>query len=282
MNESVVPTQTLPTKRDLFGVGVSATTYADVVDAVISAAKERRGLAVTALATHGLMEAVHNADFGVVVNGLDIVTPDGQPLRWALNSLHGAGLTDRVYGPDLTRAVLAAMEREGLHAFFFGSTPETLDLLVSAVHATHPNLVIAGVQADRFREATPEEDRADVERITSSGAHVVFCGRGCPRQERWVRAHRESLAMPSLAVGAAFDYLAGNLQRPPKWMQDHGLEWLARLIQEPRRLWRRYLVTNAQFIWHFVIARSGIARSKKVNGSARSSASPTSSSKKEQ
>jgi exopolysaccharide biosynthesis WecB/TagA/CpsF family protein len=223
------------------------------------------------------MEAVHDADFGTVVNGIDIVTPDGQPLRWALNSLHQSGLTDRVYGPDLTRAVLAAMELQGLKAFFFGSTTETLELLVKAVHATHPELVIAGVQADRFREATPEEDRADVERITTSGADVVFCGRGCPRQERWVRAHRESLAMPSLAVGAAFDYLAGNLQRPPKWMQDHGLEWLARLIQEPRRLWRRYLVTNAQFIWHFVIARS-----KRVISSARSSASPTSSSKKEQ
>lgn len=245
------PGPVLPAKRDLFGIGVSATTYAEVVDAVVAAARARRSLTITALATHGLMEAVHGDDFGAVVNGLDVVTPDGQPLRWALNALHGAGLSDRVYGPDLTRAVLARMEQEGLSAFFFGSSEETCRLLVAAVQAKHPRLQVAGYQADRFREATPEEDAADVATILASGADVVFCGRGCPRQERWVHAHRDSLPVPSLAVGAAFDYIAGNLQRPPAWMQDHGLEWLARLLQEPQRLWKRYLVTNAQFLGHF-------------------------------
>ena len=243
----------VPVKRDVFGAGVSATTYAEVVDAVVAAAKQRRPLTVTALATHGLMEAVHG-DLGAVVAGLDVVTPDGQPLRWALNALHGAGLEERVYGPDLTRAVLAAMEREGLRPFFFGSSEQTCRMLVDAVTATHPRLQVAGYQADRFREATPEEDAADVATILASGADVVFCGRGCPRQERWVHAHRESLPLPSLAVGAAFDYLAGNLQRPPAWMQDSGLEWLARLVQEPQRLWKRYLVTNAQFLGHFAAA----------------------------
>ena len=263
---AAAPDTLLPPKRDLFGVGVTPTRYDEAVAAVVAAARARRSLTVTALATHGLMEAVHDDGFGAVVNGIDVVTPDGQPLRWALNRLHGAGLTDRVYGPDLTRAVLAAMEREGLQPFFFGSSEQTCRALVDAVTAKHPALRVAGFQADRFREATPEEDAADVATILASGADVVFCGRGCPRQERWVHAHRDLLPMPSLAVGAAFDYIAGNLQRPPRWMQDHGLEWLARLVQEPRRLFRRYLVTNLQFVAHFAaaLARSGVRRSPEL------------------
>lgn len=237
-----------PVKRTVFGVDLTPTTYDDVVAAVLAAAKARQPLAVTALATHGLMEAAHDEAFRDVVNGIDIVTPDGQPVRWALNRLHGTGLRDRVYGPDLTRRVLAAMEREGLAAFFFGSTEETCHELIRQTLEKHPALRIAGFQADRFREATTEEDAADVETILRSGADVVFCGRGCPRQERWVHAHRATIPLPSLAVGAAFDYIAGNLDRPPAWMQAAGLEWLYRLAQEPGRLWRRYLVTNTQYV----------------------------------
>ena len=244
----------LPAKRELFGIGVTPTRYAEVVAAVVAAAREHRSLTVTALATHGLMEAVHDGEFGAVVNGLDVVTPDGQPVRWALNALHSAGLSDRVYGPDLMREVLAAMEPAGLTAYFFGSSEQTCRLLVDAVTAQHPGLRVAGWQADRFRAATVEEDAADVQTILRSGADVVFCGRGCPRQERWVHEHRTALPLPTLAVGAAFDYLAGNLARPPAWMQDSGLEWLARLVQEPRRLWRRYLVTNSQFLGHLALA----------------------------
>ena len=244
----------VPDKCDLFGVSVSPTTYDEVVAAVVAAAQLRRPLTVTALATHGLMEAAHDELLGSVVNSIDIVTPDGQPLRWALNALYKRSLTDRVYGPDLTRKVIAAAEEKGLSVFFFGSSEETCQQLVAAVMAQHPQLVVAGYQADRFREATPDEDAADVARILESRADIVFCGRGCPRQERWVAAHRESLPLPTLAVGAAFDYIAGNLKRPPGWMQDHGLEWLARLVQEPGRLWRRYLVTNSQFIVQFVRA----------------------------
>jgi exopolysaccharide biosynthesis WecB/TagA/CpsF family protein len=237
-----------PPKLDVFGVGVTPTTYAAAVETIIAAAQARGPLAVTALATHGLMEAVHDHQFRAVVNGIDLVTPDGQPVRWALNRLHGCGLTDRVYGPDLTRFVLAAMAREGLSAFFFGSTEQTCQELIRTSRELHPDLKVAGFQADRFREATDEEDRADVRTIVESGADVVFCGRGCPRQERWVQAHRESLPMPTLAVGAAFDYIAGSLDRPPAWMQRSGLEWFYRLAQEPRRLWKRYLVTNTQYL----------------------------------
>lgn len=241
----------LGNKQTLFGVGVNATTYDEVVDAVMAAAADRRPFGVAALATHGLMTAVHDEAFAADLARLDVVTPDGQPVRWALNRLHGVGLTDRVYGPDLTARVCAEAAAEGRSVFVFGSTDATCERMVAELRHRWPDLVIAGVQSDRFREATAEEDAADVARITSSGAGVVLVGRGCPRQERWVAAHLDRIPAAMLAVGAAFDYFAGNLRRPPAWMQRHGLEWLWRLALEPRRLLRRYVVTNTQFLARF-------------------------------
>ena len=238
-------------KVSLFGIGINATTYDEATEAIIEAAKQRRSFGVSALATHGLMHGVANPEFARLLNRLDLVTPDGQPVRWAMNALLGTKLTERVYGPTLTDRVCAAAAEEGLPLYLFGSTPETSALLVDALSRRYPPLMVAGAQPDRFREATPEEDREDVERIRSSGAQVVLVGRGCPRQERWVDAHKGEIAAPMLAVGAAFDYLAGTLRSPPAWMQGHGLEWLYRLWLEPRRLWRRYLYSNTMFLVYF-------------------------------
>jgi N-acetylglucosaminyldiphosphoundecaprenol N-acetyl-beta-D-mannosaminyltransferase len=235
-------------KADLFGVGVSVTTYEEASAVIIDAAKRKASLGVTALATHGLMMAVDDPELRGRVNQLDIVTPDGQPVRWALNSLHRAGLRDRVYGPDLARAVCAAAEREGLSVYLFGSTEQTCQAMVAELGRRYPRLQVADVQPDRFREATPEEDAGDVNRMNDSGAGVVLVGRGCPRQERWVADHLGRVHAPMLGVGAAFDYFAGNLKRPPAWMQRAGLEWLYRLAQEPRRLFRRYVVYNTKFL----------------------------------
>lgn len=241
-------------KLSLFGIGVDATTYADATAAIIRAAKERRSFAVTALATHGLMEAVYDPSFARVVNAIDLVTPDGQPVRWALNVLHAAGLADRVYGPDLTGHVCAAAEREGIGVYLFGSTAEICELFAADLCRRWPRLRVVGVQPDRFREATESEDQADAERMKASGAGIVLVGRGCPRQERWVAAHRGRVPAAMLAVGAAFDYYAGTLRRPPAWMQRAGLEWLWRLLLDPRRLWKRYLIRNTQFLFHFARA----------------------------
>ena len=131
--------------------------------------------------------------------------------------------------------------------FLFGSTPETCRAVAEELPGRYPGLRIAGVHPDRFRDATPAEDADDVRRIHESGADIVLVGRGCPRQERWVAQHRGVVQAPMLAVGAAFDYIAGNLQRPPRYLQRAGLEWLFRLSHEPRRLFRRYLVHNSLF-----------------------------------
>lgn len=216
---------------------------------ILAAAAAGRSFGATALAVHGLVLGARDAELGALIDRLDLVLPDGQPVRWAMNRLHGTGLTERVYGPTLMEGLCAAAARRRLPIYLYGSTGATCAKLARALQARWPELVVAGVQPDRFRDATPEEDAADVARIRGSGARIVFVGRGCPRQERWVAAHLGRVDAAMVAVGAAFDYLAGNLPRPPRWMQDRGLEWLWRLTLEPRRLLRRYLVTNALFCW---------------------------------
>jgi N-acetylglucosaminyldiphosphoundecaprenol N-acetyl-beta-D-mannosaminyltransferase len=112
---------------------------------------------------------------------------------------------------------------------------------------------IAGIQADRFRESTDEEKALDRKKIVESGAKIVFVGRGCPRQEKWVAENKEFLPVVMIAVGAAFDFHAGNVRQAPGWMQDRGLEWLYRLMKEPGRLWKRYLITNSHFVLLFLV-----------------------------
>ena len=233
---------------DVFGVQMSVTDYDNSIDQIIEAGQEKRSFAMSALATHGLMEAVHDPDFMKVVNGLDLVTPDGQPVRWAMNILHDTNLEDRVYGPDLTWKVCGAAADAGVGIYLFGSTPETCEKFVEAILDKWPHAIISDVQPDRFRDATPEEDAADIARINASGAGVVLVGRGCPRQEKWVGAHRGQVNAAMMAVGAAFDYHAGLLRKPPAVMQRFGLEWLWRMGLEPKRLFKRYAVTNTQYV----------------------------------
>nr|MBA2529018.1 WecB/TagA/CpsF family glycosyltransferase [Euzebyales bacterium] len=160
-------------KVDLFGVGVTVTDYADATERIIAAAKDRRSYAVSALATHGLTEAVRDPGFRQAVSSIDLVTPDGQPVRWAMNALHGAGLGERVYGPDLTGHVCRRAAEEGVGVYLFGSTPQTCERFAAELRRRYPGIRIDGVQPDRFREATPGEDAADVARINASGAGVV-------------------------------------------------------------------------------------------------------------
>ena len=234
-------------KVPIFGIGISVTDYTEACASIMDAARARRSYAVSALATHGLTEAARDDELGELVNSIELVTPDGQPVRWAMNMLHGTDLSERVYGPDLVAAVCAAAAAERMSVYLYGSTPATCRGVADELPRRYPGLRIAGVQPDRFRDATADEDAEDVQRIRASGGDFVLVGRGCPRQERWVALHRGLLPVPMLAVGAAFDYIAGNITRPPGWMQRVGLEWLFRLYQEPRRLFRRYLVHNSLF-----------------------------------
>ncbi len=238
-------------KKPLFEVSYAITDYEQATRVIIKNAHQRTSFGVSALAVHGLIESYKDKQLCRQVNKINMVVPDGQPVRWALNAIHHTHLKDRVCGPILTQWVLEASHHNAFNVYLYGSTQATLDKFSQFIRQNYPKITICGIHTDRFREATPEEDLQDIEKINLSGANIVLVGRGCPRQERWVSDHIGSINAVMMAVGAAFDFHAGNIKLAPKWMQDYGLEWLFRLVQEPQRLWKRYLFTNSYFIYLF-------------------------------
>jgi N-acetylglucosaminyldiphosphoundecaprenol N-acetyl-beta-D-mannosaminyltransferase len=247
-------------KRNVLGVLVDVVDYEAAAGTVLAAAREHRPLALTALAVHGVMTGVQDRAHGARLNAFDVVTPDGQPVRWALNLLYRADLADRVYGPTLTLRVLEGCAAEGLPVYLYGSTQDTLDRLVSALTGRFPALKVAGAEPSKFRAARPGEPAEIAARIRQAGARVVLVGLGCPRQEVFAYAMRPLLDAPLLAVGAAFDYHAGQLRKPPAWMQRRGLEWLWRLGLEPGRLWKRYLLLNPAYLARLAGQKTGLWR----------------------
>jgi exopolysaccharide biosynthesis WecB/TagA/CpsF family protein len=235
-------------KANVLGVLVDATDYNRTVDDILRAAGEGRPLGVSALAVHGVMTGVADRAHRFRLNSLDLVVPDGQPVRWALNHLYDAGLEDRVAGPALMLRLCEAAAQAGLPVFFYGSGQQTLDRLRQRLEGRFPSLVIAGAEPSKFRRTTSDEKLQIVDRIRESGAKLTFVGLGCPRQEVFAFEYREALGMPVIAVGAAFAYHAGELRQPSTWVERNGLEWLHRLVRDPRRLWKRYVVGNPLYL----------------------------------
>lgn len=235
-------------KHNVLGVRINAVDYDAAVERIIESARRREPLAVTALAVHGVMTGALDPVHRWRLNRLDLVVPDGQPVRWALNLLHGCGLRERVYGPELMLRVCDRAAAEGLGVFLFGGGDDLLDTLSQRLVARFPGLQIVGRQASKFRRMTPEEKQQTIDAIHQSGAHLTLVGIGCPRQEVWAFEFREALSMPLMAVGAAFPFHAGLLPQAPPVMQRWGLEWLFRLSCEPRRLWNRYMVLNPLYL----------------------------------
>lgn len=235
-------------KQNILGIGIDAIDYEGAADRIIQAAIKRQPLAVSALAVHGVVTGALDPVHRHRLNRLDLVVPDGQPVRWALKWLHRIALPDRVYGPELTLRVCERAAAEGLSVYLYGSRREVLEKLRSNLQAKFSGLTIAGSQQSRFRQVTVEEQSSIAEDIRKSGASIVLVGLGCPRQETWIFEYRDLLPIPLMAVGAAFDFHAGLVRQAPPWLQRRGFEWLFRLVQEPRRLWKRYAVTNTLYI----------------------------------
>ncbi len=235
-------------RRDLFGVNVTAAGPDEVIDQIMRWAHRRRSATVDFMPVHGLIEAVRSQAHRERMNRFDLIACDGQPLRWALNRFHDAGLAERVYGPTTMLRVCERCAVEGVSVYLYGGRPEVLELLTYKLLERMPELRIVGAESPPFRALTAEEDESTVKRINASGAGVVFLGLGCPRQEVFAAEHRERLSAVQMCVGAAFDFHAGAVKQAPAWMQRRGLEWLYRLTREPRRLWKRYLVTNSLFV----------------------------------
>jgi N-acetylglucosaminyldiphosphoundecaprenol N-acetyl-beta-D-mannosaminyltransferase len=236
-------------KKNILGILIHDANLQTATQIVIQAAQQRIPLSVSAMAVHGVMEGVLDSVQRYRLNHLDLTVADGQPLRWALNHLHSAGLRQRVYGPNLTLSVLARAEQEELAVYFYGSTKPVLELLCANIQQKFPKLRIAGTSPSAFGQITPQAADSIRDHVTQSGAQILFVGLGCPRQEVWAYEFRDRLRIPILAVGAAFPFLAGTLRQAPQWMQDRGLEWLFRLCIEPRRLWRRYLMLSPAYLF---------------------------------
>ena len=233
--------------RLILGMRVDNTSYAEAARRVLAWAARAESRYVCCANVHVAMEAADDDTYRAAVNAADLVTPDGMPLVWALRALGAAGAT-RVYGPDLMTTLLADAAAAGAPIGFFGAQESTLTRLITHARRAHPRIDIRYAYAPPFRPLTSAEDAAVVQAINASGARILFAGLGCPKQERWIAAHRGRVRAVMLGVGAAFDFLAGVKPKAPAVLQSAGLEWLFRLATEPRRLWRRYLYNNPRFV----------------------------------
>lgn len=245
-------------KFNLLGVSIDAVDYAAAVQRIISAAEQGRPYGVSALAVHGVMTGVLDEPHRYRLNQLEMIVPDGQPVRWGLNWLHGTKLRERVYGPELMLRVCRAAAEQGIPIGLFGGKPELLQALRNRLTERFPDLQVACAIPSKFRQLTPGEKCHLIEQIRASGARLLLVGLGCPRQEVWAFEFKDALRMPVLAVGAAFNFHAGLLPQAPPWMQRNGLEWLFRLVAEPTRLWKRYLLLNPYYLSLLLAQRLGL------------------------
>lgn len=235
-------------RLDILGVQVSALNMPDALRALDEQIAGGMGGVVCCAPAHLIIDAGEQPAVRDALNAADLVTPDGMAVVWLLK-LRGAKGVGRVYGPDLLQAACAYGLERGWSHYFYGGAPEVSTALLKRLQTTLPGLRIAGVDCPPFRPLSADEENAALERMRNSRADIIWVGLGSPRQELWMHTHRAALPGQTLVgVGAAFDFLSGNKPQAPRWMQRSGLEWLFRLISEPRRLWRRY-IRYPRFIW---------------------------------
>lgn len=213
-----------------------------------------RGHCLTFTNVHVVMEAQRDRAFqAMLADRTAFNVPDGMPLIW-LGRMLGFHLKQRVYGPDLMQAFCETAARKGYRHFFYGGAPGVPERLAAKIKDKWPESRIVGTYSPPFRPLTQKEDDEVVEMINEAHPDVLWLGLGCPKQERWAYQHRSRLQVPVIAcVGQAFDIHSGRVKQAPRWMRENGWEWLYRLVTNPGRLWKRYLIYNSQFV--FLIAR---------------------------
>jgi N-acetylglucosaminyldiphosphoundecaprenol N-acetyl-beta-D-mannosaminyltransferase len=231
----------------ILALHIDPTSYVIAVTQIIGWAKQGESRSVFAANVHMVMEAHDHADFQKIVNAADLVTPDGMPLVWELRHQGYTG-QERVYGPTLMLRLLEAAAQEGITVGFLGATEDVLQKLTSRMEDSYPGLSVHAQIAPPFRPLSSEEDQQIIQQVNDSGVKILFVGLGCPKQERWISEHRGKIQAVMAGVGAAFALHAGTVRQAPTWMQKLGFEWLFRLSREPRRLWKRYVLTNPRFI----------------------------------
>ncbi len=228
-------------------IGITALPFKNQIDVIISWAKERSSRVVCVANVHMLMESRWNEGLRNVLEKADLITPDGMPIVWVMRAL-GIINQDRVAGLDIFRAVCYQAAKKNISVYLLGSTPDVLSKILDRLMSEFPQLVVAGIESPPFRPLSKAEDAELIERINQSGAGITFISLGCPKQECWMHKHVGEITSVMIGVGAVFPVYAGDKKHAPVWVRNNGLEWLYRLVQEPRRLLGRYLMTIPPFI----------------------------------
>lgn len=231
----------------VLGTPIDPVSWEEALDRIWQLARRRQSSYVGICNAHSVVTAQQDPSFRAALEGSNMNTADGAPVAWMLRKL-GHADQQRINGPDLMLRYCEQASQREESIFLYGASQTTLDLLQQRLRRDWPNLKIAGAYSPPFRPLSAEEDAAIIKLINDSGAGTVWVSLGCPKQELWMAKQLGRIHAVMIGVGAAFDYHAGTLRRAPVWMQKRGLEWLYRLVTEPRRLWRRYLVTNTAFI----------------------------------
>lgn len=240
----------MPKTVRIVSLDVALTCLVDVLGIVDAWIKEKSSRYICVSNVHMCMEAYDDADFQTIVNGADLVVPDGKPLVWAQKLLGNKG-AKQVRGQDLMEALCElSLQNKFKVGIFGGKDISVLQSVKVNLSKIYPGIAISYEHSPPFRSLTEEEDAALVLSINESEVDVLFVGVGCPKQERWMAEHKDQLGCVMIGVGAAFDFISGRKRHAPSWMRSIGLEWLFRLFSEPRRLWKRYLKHNPRFVFY--------------------------------
>ena len=243
---------------DVLGVGISAINIPMAVRVIDRWIRRGTKNYVCITGVHGVMESQRDPELKRIHNAAGMVTPDGMPMVW-MNRLRGNCHVSRVYGPDLMLEVCQQSVKKGHKHFFYGGAEGVAELLKQKLTEKCPGLQVVGTYCPPFRPLTDDEDRDLVKMINASGADIVWVGLSTPKQERWMSKHVGRLDAPVMVgVGAAFDFHAGLKKQAPKFIQKSGFEWLFRMVTEPKRLWKRYMVNNPLFILNLALSATGL------------------------
>jgi len=234
--------------KTLVDVPICLGKYEDFVDSIIGMASTRVSSYVCVLNVHMLVEAYFKDSFKEIIQNADIIVPDGMPITWALRFLNGTK-QERVAGMDLLPSLLQKVEQKDLSVYFYGGTDNLLNKTKKVMKSRYPSLRVAGFKSPPFRKLSEKEDQAVVESINASGANIVFVVLGCPKQEKWMSSMKGKINAVMIGIGGALPVMVGLQRRAPEWMQEIGMEWLYRLYMEPRRLFKRYAITNTIFFY---------------------------------
>ena len=236
----------------ILGVNILVADMERMVDFVEKNIRKLKGEYVCVSNGHTTVTAFEDEEYRRIQNGAVLNFPDGEPLS-IVSRRRGFKEAQRVTGPDfMEQMFLKGHEGDGLRHFFYGGSQDTLDTLKTVLEEKYHGIQIAGMYSPPYRPLTEEEDKEAVKIINESNPDIIWVGLGAPKQEKWMADHKGKVSGLMFGVGAGFDYHAGKLKRAPKWMQKISMEWFMRLLQDPKRLWKRYLVTNIKFIWYIL------------------------------